>query len=135
MIGCRHPFIKFRPEIFGFATLMILICHAVSIVPLPNNISIIVSYGGMGVNIFLFMSGIGLYYSLKRNGNIIDFYIRRAIRLIVPYLLIAGVWYGLKYLVIENNFLLFIYELSLLSFWIEHKGAWYDTILKSRQYK
>ena len=61
MTGFKHPFIKYRPEIFGFSTLMILMCHAVSIVPLPDNISVIVSYGGMGVNIFLFMSGIGLY--------------------------------------------------------------------------
>ena len=41
----------------------------------------------------------------------------------------VGVWYGLKYIIIEKNFLLFIYELSLFSFWTEHKGAWYVAAL------
>lgn len=117
---------KYRNELFGIATLMIVLCHSVSIVPFPNSLSNIINYGTMGVNIFLFLSGIGLYYSLKNNGNIFEFYKKRFTRVIIPYLFIGGLWYGIKYLICgKGDIAQFLYELSTLSFWIEHKGAWF----------
>lgn len=117
---------KYRNELFGIATLMIILCHSVSIVPFSESLSNIISYGTMGVNIFLFLSGIGLYYSLKNNGNRFEFYKKRFIRVIIPYLFIGGFWYGIKYLICgKGDVAQFLYELSTLSFWIEHKGAWF----------
>lgn len=49
--------------------------------------------------------------------------------MIIPYGMIGGLWYGIKYLLIERDILGFIYELSTLSFWMEHKGAWYVAML------
>ena len=121
-----HSCVKYRKELFGVATLMILLCHSVSIVPFPDRIGTFISYGTMGVNVFLFLSGIGLYYSFNKNGDIIAFYKKRFMRVIVPYLFIAGFWYGVKYLIMEGGRVdQFIYELSTISFWNEHKGAWF----------
>jgi len=39
-------------------------------------------YGNWGVDIFFFVSGFGLYHSLKKNGNVIAFYHRRLLRLL-----------------------------------------------------
>ena len=78
-----HSFVKYRKELFGVATLMILLCHSVSIVPFPDRIGTFISYGTMGVNVFLFLSGIGLYYSFNKNGDIIAFYKKRFMRVIV----------------------------------------------------
>ena len=50
-------------------------------------------------------------------------------RLIAPYCMIAGTWYGLLDLLIERNPALFLYDISTLSFWLEHKGAWYVAML------
>ena len=122
----KSPLTTYRKELFGIATLMIVLCHSVSIVPFPGSLGHLISYGTMGVNIFLFLSGIGLYYSLKNNGNCLDFYKKRFIRVLIPYLFIGGLWYGIRYLVCEEgNIAQFLYELSTLSFWREHKGAWF----------
>ena len=122
----KSPLTTYRGELFGIATLMIVLCHSVSIVPFPGGLATLIAYGTMGVNVFLFLSGIGLYYSLKNNGNYLVFYKKRFIRVIVPYLFIGGLWYGIRYLICEKgNIVQFLYELSTLSFWKEHKGAWY----------
>lgn len=49
--------------------------------------------------------------------------------MIVPYLLIAATWYGIKYLLIQQNPTGFFYELSTLLFWIDHQGSWYVAML------
>lgn len=126
MKTAKSSLTAYRSELFGIATLMIVLCHSVSIVPFPGGLATLISYGTMGVNIFLFLSGIGLYYSLKNNGDCLIFYKKRFNRVIIPYLFIGGVWYGIRYLICEEgNIVQFLYELSTLSFWKEHKGAWY----------
>lgn len=47
----------------------------------------------------------------------------------MPYLIIAGAWYAIKYFLLVLDPISFLYELSTLSFWIRHKGAWYVAML------
>ena len=61
--------------------------------------------------------------------KISTFYKRRLLRVAVPYLLIAGTWYGIKYFIFYPSLTDFIWELSTLSFWFEGKGAWYVAML------
>ena len=121
---------KYRGELLGVATLMIVIGHSISIVNFPSIVKKILAYGTVGVNIFLFLSGIGLYYSLKNKSDKRVFYKKRFMKVFVPYFMIAGIWYGIKYLIFEDGKILnFLYELSTLSFWMEHLGAWYVAFL------
>lgn len=123
---------KYRTQIMGIGALGIILVHSKDLVEWPAIISSIFGYGGIGVYIFIFLSAIGLYHSLKSRGknyNKISFYKRRFIRLIVPYCLIAMTWYGIQDLLIHGKILLFIYDVSTLSFWVEHKGAWYVAML------
>lgn len=46
-----------------------------------------------------------------------------------PYLIIASIWYAVRYLLIERSIIRFLYELSTVSFWAEHHGAWYIAVL------
>jgi peptidoglycan/LPS O-acetylase OafA/YrhL len=41
------------------------------------------------VDVFLFLSGFGLYFALKKKSDITSFYVRRFVKIIVPYLLVA----------------------------------------------
>lgn len=122
---------KYRNELFGLATIMVVACHSTSIINYSGILNKIVTYGGIGVYIFSFLSGIGLYFSLRKSKgkDIIGFYKRRFQRVLIPYFLIAGIWYGVLYLGIKHSVGAFIYELSTLSFWVEHKGAWYVAML------
>lgn len=123
---------KYRKQLMGIAAIGVLLVHSRNIIVLPKSVSELFSYGGIGVYIFVFLSSIGLYSSLKTRGggySKIEFYKRRFKRAFVPYLLIAGTWYGVKYILIQHDILAFFYELSTLSFWIDHQGAWYVAML------
>lgn len=55
-----------RTQLMGLATLMIIICHAsASHVLMPYWLSKLMDLGNYGVDIFLFLSGLGLFYSLS----------------------------------------------------------------------
>jgi len=123
---------RFRTELMGIGALGVLLVHSLDIVPWPNRLISIVSYGGVGVYIFVFLSGVGLYHSFASRGGRVDrteFYRRRFSRVLVPYLLISGIWYGMKYLIFQFQPGMFLLELSTLSFWLHHKGAWYVAML------
>mgnify|MGYP001049521727 CR=1 FL=1 len=123
---------KYRQQLMGIAAIGVLLVHSTQIIALPTFLSKIFSYGGIGVYIFVFLSAIGLYMSLSRRGGIYskkEFYKRRFTRALLPYLLIAVTWYGVKYLIFDHNIGAFFYETSLLSFWLEHRGAWYIAML------
>ena len=74
----------------GMAILSILIfhytedCYTVGI----NYSGIVKLYktyiGSSGVDIFLLLSGLGLYYSFSKNNSIKDFYSKRLKRVLVP---------------------------------------------------
>ena len=84
----------YRTQLMGIATLMIIICHANAYhVLLPRFLASLFVWGNFGVDIFLFLSGIGLYYSLsKRNthkkDDYISFYKKRGVRIYIPYIII-----------------------------------------------
>ena len=121
---------KYRGELLGVATLMIVITHSIAIINFPPMIEKILGLLTTGVNVFLFLSGIGLYYSLTYKNDKILFYKKRIKRVFIPYFVIAGIWYCIKYLICEKGKIInFLYELSTLSFWMEHLGAWYVAFL------
>lgn len=120
-------------QLFGIAAIGTVLCHAHYFVKeMPESLQSILGYGNLGVYMFSLLSGMGLYFSLKSAEGIYnkrDFFKKRFKRLVVPYILIVGLWYIIKYFIISFKPLQFIYELSTLSFWVEHKGAWYVAML------
>lgn len=128
---------RYRNELFGIAAMGTVISHANYFVmnDIPSIVQKILAYGGTGVYIFALLSGMGLYFSLtskdvfQNKTTVVDFYKKRFTRVIIPYVLIVGLWYAIKYLVCLNEPIGFFYELTTLSFWIEHSGAWYVAML------
>lgn len=56
----------YRTQLMGFATLMIIACHAsASGVVLPRIVSYVFTLGNYGVGIFLLLSGLVVFYSLS----------------------------------------------------------------------
>lgn len=84
---------KYRSALMGMATIGILMCHApANGVNLPFHLNSVLGLGQMGVMIFFFVSGLGLYYSTHRMEysacGIAAWYRKRFVRLFVPYLII-----------------------------------------------
>lgn len=58
---------RYRTELMGLSAVLILICHAYAYVELPEVVRYMLSLGNMGVDLFLFLSGMGMWYSLSKN--------------------------------------------------------------------
>ena len=73
---------KKRNIILGIATLLVAYCHSTSLlvenlfpIQIINNILVFIrEIGTIGVDIFLILSGVGLYYSFSKNKNLKQFY-------------------------------------------------------------
>lgn len=81
---------KFRTELMGIAMLLVVWHH------LPMNINFSVydflkTNGGFGVDIFLLLSGMGLYFSTSKGLDMKKYAIKRAIRIFPIYSLIIVV--------------------------------------------
>ncbi|MDO4811224.1 MAG: acyltransferase [Eubacteriales bacterium] len=94
-----HMLTENRQELYGVATLWIIVFHSyLCEVYFPTIVGKLITYGNMGCEIFLFLSGICLYFSYHKDERLLPFMERRLIRLYVPIALICT-WYWLYQLV------------------------------------
>lgn len=106
---------KYRSELMGIACLWVMLHHNFfdwpsALEPL-RRFSL---YGNLGVDIFLLLSGVSLYYAWAKKPRLSDFYARRFVRLLVPYLLFALPYWAWRDLWLEKgDFLLDLTQLSL----------------------
>lgn len=107
---------KYRTELMGLATIMILLCHAKpNGVILPDIILKLMGLGQYGVNIFFFLSGFGIYRSLQNHSSLVLWYRKRFLRLFVPYLLIT-----IPILILSNekySFINIVSRITTIGYW------------------
>ena len=82
---------RFRGELMGAAMLFIILFH----VALPREDAFfgLRRMGNVGVDMFLFLSGIGLWFSWMKNPSAKHFFIRRYLRIYPTWLIIACLFY------------------------------------------
>ncbi len=120
----------YRTIIMGIAILSIIIFHFTEDCMLYNYhydgfiklYKTFISSGG--VDIFLLVSGLGLYYSMKKTKSIKSFYKKRYFRVLIPYLIVsipAFIWFS-----IHNNLgiLDFIKNITFINIFVEG-NYWY----------
>ena len=86
-----------RNVVMGMATILILIFHsqtlylhkAFNLNIIQNLITFFRDMGNVGVDIFLILSGLGLYYSFSKDSNIKNFYKKRLIRILPATIIVA----------------------------------------------
>ena len=122
----------YRTQLMGVAALLIVLCHA-NIYPVATSpiIRKLLSFGNAGVDIFLFLSGVGVFYSLKGGGrkNLLKWYIKRYHRIFVPYVLMQIPYWSYFIAIGKFNLADSLYEFSTLAFWVRHTGMWYIALL------
>lgn len=130
---------EYRSSLMGIATIMILCCHCPHWCnQLPGMLKSILVMGYLGVDMFLFLSGIGMFYSYNKRKSvrdkrlvqyILNWYARRYKRILIPYLIIAIPCYLIVTVQENETFAMFACNVSTLSYWLYHKGAWYVAML------
>ena len=121
---------KYRTEIMGYAILGVMLAHIKNICGFPDTIAnkllglfcYSVFTGG-----FVFLTGLGLCFSLHKNSNLKSFYTKRIKRLLIPYWIISIPYFLYTDLYINSNVLAFVGHVTTLSFWFygNYSGMWY----------
>lgn len=124
---------KYRSEMFGISIILIMIFHySADVVAVIDKGIIEESYypgpfywlienfnqyvGSIGVEIFAFLSGVGLYYSYSKDPRPGNFYIKRLKRVLVPYLIVAVLFWGIKDLFIKKlGFAAFLQDITFIT--------------------
>lgn len=120
---------KYRAELFGFSILSIVLEHfakdlqdsgaAVSYVS-----AVFAKYyrnviGSQGVDIFIFLSGMGLYFAMQKKSSMYDFYKKRLLRVLVPYLLSMPIFlFIMDFIVDKTKVYNYINHVTFGSFWL-----------------
>lgn len=124
-----------RFALMGIATILILMTHAPAHgVVLPFHLNTILEMGQIGVMVFFFVSGVGIFYSLDStkmalNKRTLHWYRKRFVRLLPPYTIIFGS--ALIIQSINNGWGVwrYLFDLSTISFWFGHSTCWFIDVL------
>ena len=111
----------YRSEIMGWSILWIMMLHFTfhQIKPL----GFVAQYGFAGVDMFLFVSGFGIYYSLKKDSSLYSFYKKRLFRIFPTYYLLGII---ASIVLFHDNILTYLYRYSTIGFWIDNiYWEWY----------
>ena len=104
----------YRSELMGFAILWIMSFHFEFIQIFP--VHFLTQFGYAGVEIFMVVSGLGLYYSLEKDNNVIHFYKRRFFR-IIPIYYLLGIADSI--IVYKDNLITYLFRYSTIGYWID----------------
>lgn len=102
----------FRSELMGWSILWIMMLHFTFTQIKP--LGFVAQYGFAGVDIFMLVSGFGLYCSLQSNNNILHFYKKRLLRIFPTYYFL-GIFASI--LIFHDNIIEYLYRYSTLGFW------------------
>ena len=112
---------QYRSELMGWSILWIMMLHFrfTQIVPL----GFVAQYGFAGVEIFMFVSGLGLYYSLDKDNRLFPFYRKRLLRIFPTYYMI-GIFFSL--FIFHDSLPTYLYRFSTVGYWTGGPyGEWY----------
>ncbi len=129
-----------RNVIFGIATLWIGLFHSdnLTMAQYTDNQFIIDAFrffkgtGNVGVDMFLFLSGIGLYFSFTKDSHVLTFWKKRLMRVLPSAFLIATFYVSFRY--VNGRFTSGLtYYLSRLSFtyffWRGERVFWFISLI------
>lgn len=127
---------ELRAELMGFSIFLIVIFHGAENYNIllgytPAPLRYLVYAGMTGVEMFLLLSGIGLYFSYTRNRDLKIFYWKRFTSILIPYFLLAIpylLWFNFIYR--NSGFVSFLKDLFMLTaFKSRNRQCWYVALI------
>lgn len=114
----------YRSELMGWSIVWIMMLHFGFYTLKP--LGFVAQYGYAGVDIFLFVSGFGLFYSLDKKPLLLSFYRKRLIRIFPAYYLVGAF---ASIIVFHDTILQYLFRYSTIGFWIG--GAYFEWYVPS----
>lgn len=130
MIG--YPLLsRYRGELMGLAILWVMLFHAYNASFSLAVLNGVKAFGYLGVDIFIFLSGMRLQFSLSKGRKLGEYLLRRAFRILPAYWLVVGL-YGLWLrLCGQTRMVTVLWSMSTLHYWfhIPDTFNWYISAL------
>lgn len=121
---------KYRTQLMGVAAMMIIICHAPQYgVEVSGVLRKMLVFLNIGVDIFLFLSGIGCHFSLKKSTGYFPWLKKRFLRILIPYTIVLLILRIMSLCVNHLSWEDWLLYFSTLRFWTQHDGMWYVALL------
>ncbi len=119
---------KYRSELYGISIVWIMLFH--NRASYPGWLNWLLPYGSIGCEMFLFVSGISLYYAMQNRPSLARYGERRMLRLLIP-LWVVSLWEWIYLLQAgEIRFLQLVSRMTLLDFWMTgRQQAWFLALL------
>lgn len=127
---------KYKSQLYGFATIWVMISHAFdysifrleSLGEIGYILRILGAHGNIGVDVFLFLSGVSLYFSYHKKRDTEVFIKRRLKRIVLPFLLVVGS-IGILQVILSESMKItdLVLNISTLGIWINGSrySPWY----------
>lgn len=132
---------RYRSVLFGISIISIILFHYcedyVNAFQNGNVGSNLIVFGyykmisSLGVEVFIFLSGLGLFYSMSNYSNVIRFYEKRVKRLIVPYVFVGIIFWGVFDLILNKEGITrFIKDFTFVTFFTEgQRTIWFIGVI------
>lgn len=101
-----------RSELMGLSILWIMMLHFTF--TQVNPLGFVAQYGFAGVEVFVFVSGFGLYHSLDKDGSLRNFYRKRLLRIFPTYYLLG---IAASLLIFHDSLPEYLFRYTTLGFW------------------
>ena len=123
--------LKRRSAIYGVLAIWVMLFHIAMRIGVPGNPGVVtplINMGNVAVDVFLLLSGYCVYQSWVKDHNLFRFYLKRVVRILIPYLIFAIPLYLWKNAVELTPFSIkaFIGDVSTFNFWVHGmQTTWY----------
>lgn len=119
---------KHRQFIYGFAALWIVFYHMNT--KIPNRgawipLSFFQSTGACGVEVFLLLTGLGLYRSMKKDPRLGSFYGKRFVRVFLPSFIVMAVYN----VFLSHRLIGYLGSITFFGQWLGVNTIWYVTFI------
>lgn len=128
-----NSILQYRTQIMGFSALWILLFHSYGsgLYDFLKPFKPLLAYGWAGVDIFLFLSGLGIGLSLQKKPTFLQFIQRRLKRIFLPYFI--GVCF-LHIFVYNFDIIRFLLDVTTIGYWIPYNdhyiiSFWYVCVI------
>lgn len=106
-----------RTTVMGIATLLIVWFHSAILADSESFLGRLKFISDIGVDMFLFASGAGVYFAVKKHGSFWPYLQSRMSRVLLPYLIVAVPWFAYQDIILGGSRRLFVKDLTFLTFW------------------
>lgn len=129
---------KYRNCIYGFSILWVVVFHGWAITKVDytfghsflDPLQSLIAVGGVGVDVFLLLSGISLYFSFQKDSDLYRFAKKRILRIFPALFLIDGIYWFVRYAVLNGDVAGFVSRITLLRFWLTgDQGVYFVSLI------